>query len=49
MKVAVNPPLEVGVTVATVEPPKDITTVEIGSNPLPVTVTEVQEQVQRSG
>ncbi len=41
MKVAVNPPLEVGVTVDTVEPPKDITTVEIGSNPLPVTVTEV--------
>ena len=42
MKVVVNPPLEVGVTVDTVEPPKVITTVEIGSNPLPVTVTEVK-------
>ena len=34
--------MEVGVTVDTVEPPKVITTVEIGSNPLPVTVTEVK-------
>ena len=42
LKVAVNPPLEVGVTVSTVEPPKVIATVEIGSNPLPVTVTEVK-------
>ena len=29
-------------TVATVEPSKVITTVEIGANPLPVTVTEVK-------
>ena len=36
-----NPPLDVGVTVVTLEPPKVIATVEIGSNPLPVTVTEV--------
>jgi len=36
----VNPPLDVGVTVATLEPPKVIATVEIGSNPLPVTVTK---------
>ena len=36
-----NPPLEPGVTVATLEPPKLIATVDIGSNPLPVTVTEV--------
>ena len=36
-----NPPLEPGVTVATLEPPKVIATLEIGSNPLPVTVTEV--------
>ena len=42
LKVVVNPPLEVGVTVDTVEPPKVITTVEIGSNPFPVTVTEVK-------
>jgi len=41
MKVALNPPLEVDVTVATVEPSKVIATVEIGSNPLPVTVTKV--------
>lgn len=42
MKVVVNPPLEVGITVATVEPPKVITTVELGANPLPVTVTELK-------
>ena len=36
-----NPPLDVGFTVVTLEPPKVIATVEIGSNPLPVTVTEV--------
>ena len=41
MNVLVNPPLEVGVTVDTVEPLKVMTTVEIGSNPLPITVTEV--------
>jgi hypothetical protein len=40
-KVALNPPLEVDVTVASEEPSKVIATVEIGSNPLPVTVTEV--------
>ena len=36
-----KPPLEPGITVAILEPPKLIATVEIGSNPLPVTVTEV--------
>ena len=36
-----NLPLEFDVTEATVEPSKVITTVEIGANPLPVTVTEV--------
>ena len=36
-----NPPLEPGVTVVTLEPPRVIATLEIGSNPLPVTVTEV--------
>jgi len=41
MKVVVKPPLLVGVTADTVEPPKVITTVDIESNPLPVTVTEV--------
>ena len=42
LKVALNPPLEFDVTTATVEPSKVITTVETGSNPLPVTVTEVK-------
>ena len=37
-----NPPLDVGVTVATLEPSKVIATVEIGSNPIPVTVTELK-------
>ena len=37
-----NPPLDVDVTVATRKPSKVIVTVEIGSNPLPVTVTEVK-------
>ena len=37
-----NPPLDVDVTAATVEPSKVIVTVEIGSNPLPVTVTKVK-------
>ena len=37
-----NPPLEFDVTGDTVEPSKVITTEEIGANPLPVTVTEVQ-------
>ena len=36
-----NPPLAVGGTVDTLEPPKVIATVEIGSNPLPVTFTAV--------
>ena len=36
-----NPPFDVGFTVVTLGPPKVIATVEIGSNPLPVTVTEV--------
>ena len=36
-----NPPLDVGFTVDTLEPPKVVATVEIGSNPLPVTVTKV--------
>ena len=44
-----NPPLEPGVTrqtlvllpQGTLEPPKVIATLEIGSNPLPVTVTKV--------
>ena len=36
-----NPPLEVDVTVSLVSPSKLITTVEKGSNPLPVTVTKV--------
>ena len=40
-KVALNPPLEFDVTVATVELSKVITTVEKGSNPLPVTATEL--------
>ena len=48
-KEVVNPPLELGVTrqtlvllpQGTLEPSKLIATVEIGSNPLPVTVTEV--------
>ena len=37
-----NPPLDVDVTAATVEPSKVIVTVEIGLNPLPVTVTKVK-------
>ena len=41
LRVALNPPLEVDVTAATVDPSKVITTVEKGSNPLPVTVTKV--------
>ena len=41
MKVALNPPSEVDVTVATVEASKVIAIVEIGTNPLPVTVTKV--------
>ena len=41
LKVALNPPLEVDVTVALVSPSKLITTVEKGSNPLPVIVTKV--------
>ena len=41
MKVEMNPPLEFDVTEATVEPSKVITTEEIVSNPLPVTVTVV--------
>ena len=49
VQVAVNPPLEVGVTVDTVEPPKVITTLEIGSNPLPVTVTEVKTEPEEEG
>ena len=36
-----NPPLDVGFTIDTLEPPKVIATLEIGSNPLPVTVTDV--------
>ena len=42
LKVAVkNPAGVLGVTAATVEPSKVIATVEIGTNPLPVTVTKV--------
>jgi hypothetical protein len=41
LRVALNPPLEVDVTVSLVSPSKLITTVEKGSNPLPVTVTKV--------